>query len=444
MSEYTKSIEPWLNSVTDCECGQRHVVALRKVAIEAGALQQVPDYIKERGIRHATLIGDARTLAVAGERLAELLRQSGIACAVCRIDDNERGEVIADEQAIVQLLLGTPPETEALVAVGAGTLHDIVRFAAHRTGRPFVSVPTAPSVDGFASAGAPLIVRGFKRTIPACSPEAIFADLDVLAAAPQEMIAAGFADLLGKYTSLADWRLGRLLMQERYCPLAADVTAKGLKLCVERAGDIAAALPHGVGRLMEGLILSGISMLMMGHSRPASGSEHHLSHFWEMRWLREKRRAQLHGAKVGVACVRMAELYRRIREMPPEEAASRLRHYEPPTQEEEIARIRRAFGSIWPEVVKENFPAGTAGAPSVAAGCSDPTARDVERNWPGIVDIAESVPTPSQLADWLRQAGGPVSTEQLGIEDGLVQESLASAFYVRNRYTVLRLNRMLQ
>src|SRR5690349_9468618 len=104
MRDYAKSIRPLLNSAADCPCGQHHEVALKKVVIEAGALTQVAGYLREQNIGHAAVVGDARTLAAAGGRLAGLLHENGIATAVCRIDDNDQGEVIADEQAIVQLL----------------------------------------------------------------------------------------------------------------------------------------------------------------------------------------------------------------------------------------------------------------------------------------------------------------------------------------------------
>jgi len=437
MSQYTKSIGSWLNKVIDCECGQRHDIALNQVVIEAGAQNKIAAYLKERGFRHAAVVGDGATLEIAGRRLAENLQKAGIGAAVIRIDENEDGEVIANEQAIVQLLCDLPPETEILVANGSGTIHDIVRFVSHRTNRPFISVPTAPSVDGFVSSGAPLILRGFKRTIPASSPEAVFADLDILQTAPRKLIAAGFGDLLGKYTSLADWQLGRILLDEHYCPLAAKITAQGLELCVNHVEEIAKATPHGMGLLMEGLILSGISMLMMGHSRPASGSEHHLSHFWEMRWILERRKAELHGAKVGVACILMARLYRKLRDLPVADAAEQLRRYEPPKQEEEMERIREAFGPIWQEVAKENFPAKSSGP--VASSPLD--AEMVIGRWDQIVEVARSVPEPEELASWLKRVGGAVSPEELGVSSELVNQSLSAAFYVRNRYTILRLAR---
>ena len=133
--------------------------------------------------------------------------------------------------------------------------------------------------------------------------------LDVLCLAPQAMVAAGFGDMLGKYTSLADWKLGQLLLEEHYCEIAADMTMAGLQLCIDHIDGIRDRNEIGIKSLMEGLILSGISMLLVGNSRPASGAEHHLSHYWEMRFILEERKALLHGAKVGVACILMAGLF---------------------------------------------------------------------------------------------------------------------------------------
>jgi glycerol-1-phosphate dehydrogenase [NAD(P)+] len=409
-------------------------VDLRHAVIDHAALEQVPAYLQARGLQNILLVGDVRTLAATGGRLEDALVGAGLSATVCTIADNARGEVIADEDAVVQTLVALRPETQAVLAVGAGTLHDIVRFACHRAGRAFISVPTAPSVDGFASTGAPLILRGFKQTIPAASPEAIFADLDVLAAAPRPLLAAGFGDMLGKFTSLADWRLGRLLFDEDYCPAAADITRKGLELCLTNVGEIAKATPRGVGLLMEGLLLSGVAMLMVGNSRPASGSEHHLSHFWEMRYLQQGRRAELHGAKVGVACVLMAALYQTLRHASVRDIEAALDAYTHSTREADEARMTRIFGEIAPQVIGENFPEGAA-SPALSP-CT------VQERWREVRAIADSVPEPGRLEEWLRAVGGPATPEDLDISDELVEESLANAMYVRNRYSVLRLAAM--
>ncbi|MCZ8513285.1 sn-glycerol-1-phosphate dehydrogenase [Paenibacillus filicis] len=440
LMEEAGRIEPWLGRTFVCVCGETHRVPLRKVVLERGALAALPAYAQERGLRELLLVCDRRTAEAAGQALLERCTEARLQAKLYVLADDEHGELAADERAIVQLLLHMDASAQGLVAVGAGTLHDIVRFAAHRTGRAFLSVPTAPSVDGFASVGAPLIVGGFKQTVPACAPEAIFADLEVLASAPRPMIAAGFGDMLGKYTSLADWELGRLLLDEPVCELAAEMTRRGLGLCVDHAGEIAAGSEVGLRRLMEGLILSGISMLIVGHSRPASGAEHHLSHYWEMRFLQEGRRALLHGAKVGAAAVIMGGYYASTAKLSPGEVRTAVERrladpasYDPAAA---VTAIREGYGGIASSVLAEN------------AAELDPVRRRAQleliggrlvSRWDAVRDVCRRVPEPERLAALLAASGGRTTPEQLGIGPGLVEDSLRFAKYVRSRYTILRL-----
>lgn len=430
-------LNKWLGRKLDCDCGQKHEIGIKRIIIQRGALERVAGYVQEAGYSEVTLVADEKTYQAAGVKLRRELEAAQIKVSISVIRENAMGEVAADEEAVVQLMLDTPITSEALLAVGAGTLHDIVRFVSHRTKRPFLSVPTAPSVDGFASVGAPLIVRGFKQTIPASAPEAIFADLALLADAPQAMIAAGFGDMLGKHTSLADWSLGRVLLDEHYCELSAQLTLEAVELCTAHLSEIAARTDLGLLKLMEGLLLSGLSMLLVGHSRPASGAEHHLSHYWEMVLLQQRRRALLHGAKVGVATVMMAQRYAALAGITAEEAAARLAHSQAPSRQTDEQRIRGAYGAMAEQVIAENFPAmgGAVDAEALKAR--------IASRWSDVQAIARAVPAPEQLSAWLGAVQGPLTPEQLGVEPELVEASLQDALFVRNRFTILRLMRLL-
>lgn len=439
MSNVTK-IGPWLSQAFDCACGRRHEVPIRHVTVESGALASLPAYCAAQGIGRAAVVCDARTLEAAGREVRRLLEAAGVAARVIVLRDTRAGEVVADEKAIVGLLVALPPETEAVVAVGSGTVHDIVRFACHAGRRRFLSVPTAPSVDGFASVGAPIVLGGFKNTVPAMAPEAIFADLDVLCRAPQEMIAAGFGDMLGKYTSLADWRLGKLLTEEHHCGLAEEMTRKALESCIGHLDEIAAARPEGIRALTEALILSGISMLLVGNSRPASGAEHHLSHFWEMRYLQEERRALLHGAKVGAATVIVSGLYAELASLLREEGAEALAERLVPSPERERERIRRYFGPIAELVEEENGLTGPAAeAEKMFRAACEAVRERLVRCGREVLEVAAGVPAPEQIARWLAASGGAVTPEELGVPANLAAESLEGAYFIRSRMTVLRL-----
>lgn len=432
-------IDDWLDRGFSCSCGKEHFISVNKVVLGRGALTAIPSYLKQTEFQHVLLVADEFTYAAAGATVVRLLESSGIQASLCVLSGNERGELAADEQAIVQVMLKLQPEVQAIIAIGSGTIHDIVRFICYAANRVFISVPTAPSVDGFSSVGAPLLIQGFKQTIPACAPEAIFADLDVLCLAPQAMVAAGFGDMLGKYTSLADWQLGHILHNEHFCELAADMTRVGLQLCIDHLDGIRERSEAGIEALMKGLILSGISMLMVGNSRPASGGEHHLSHYWEMRFIQEQRKALLHGAKVGVASVLMAALFDSIKAIDQDQATALIAAAQAPNEADDREAIKAGYGTIADLVITENFP-----QPS-NSGLADPA--DFKQNlleqWPAILDVAKQVPTPLQFSQWLAHAGGPITSEQLGVLPELVTESLTYALFVRNRFTIMRLNRWL-
>ncbi len=361
---------------------------LDRIVLERGALGQAASYLEKQGYRHVILAADERTYEAAGRQLEELLRPVNVQSSLCIIDPGHAGDVVADEQAILQLLLEVDPgRTEAVIAVGSGTIHDIVRFVCHKTGKPFISVPTAPSVDGFTSKGAPLIIRGVKKTFPACAPAAIFADLDILTQAPQRLVAAGFGDMLGKYTSLFDWKFSHLTAGEPYHEEAAAITGNALRSCVEQADAIGQRTEEGIRILMNALIESGIAMLIFGQSHPASAAEHHLSHYWEMEFLRRGSRALLHGAKVGAACAEISRIYH-------------------------DAAYRGIFPGKQPEALSLHG--------------------DTVREW------LKEVPTEEEIRLLLERAGGPVSREELGIDDELFERSLREAHLVRDRHTLLR------
>jgi glycerol-1-phosphate dehydrogenase [NAD(P)+] len=282
------------------------------VTVDTQAITHLVDFCRTQGRTKLFLVADPNTYAAQGEAVAAALRAEGFDLKQILLTSKE---VIADGEHVFAVMRAMDLEDRTFVAVGSGTITDITRFVSHRTRGQFISVPTAPSVDGFTSIGAPMIIEGVKKTVYCHAPIAIFADLNTLCAAPQAMIAAGFGDMLGKYTSIADWRLGQLLWDEPYDESIALRTLSAVQQCTDNVEGIGRAEPQALGALFDALVESGYCMLDFGQSRPASGAEHHYSHFWEMKLLREGRPAVLHGAKVGVATVLVAGLYDRVRSL---------------------------------------------------------------------------------------------------------------------------------
>ncbi|NNU85188.1 sn-glycerol-1-phosphate dehydrogenase [Geobacillus sp. BMUD] len=380
-----------------CQCGHRHYdIPIEQIVVSHEAFKRLAAYLQYKRYKKVAVVADARTFAAAGQSLCDELENESIRCKVCFVQPDENGDVIADERAIVQVLLGTPDDVDAFIAVGAGTIHDITRFGSYKMKVPFISVPTAPSVDGFTSMGAPLIIRGVKKTIQAQAPIAVFADIEVLRNAPKAMIAAGFGDMLAKYTSLADWQFAHWMMDEPYCPFVHQLTEQSLQTCVDHLDDIADGGEQGIRVLMDALLQSGIAMLLMGQSYPASGAEHHLSHYWEMEFLRQNKRQVLHGAKVGVSTPIIVEHYQRV--------------FWPLLSE--LEKCRKSMD----ETIWERLKAHTA----------------------SIRELLESLPSPERLRSMVERVDGAVAPQQLGIDHWLVERGLKEAHRLRpNRFTML-------
>ncbi len=190
---------------------------------------------------------------------------------------------------------------EVLVAVGSGVITDIVRYAAHLSDVEFVSVPTAASMDGYASSVAALEIEGVKVTKPARAPVAILADPHVSAAAPAELTRAGLGDLLAKATARVDWLAAHLLYGESYSAAAAERVLAPLSFAAANFEAVLGGGVDAVAQLLGGLIESGVVMAIVGNSRPASGCEHHASHFWDLLAARGVQPHRSHGLQVGHA-----------------------------------------------------------------------------------------------------------------------------------------------
>ena len=155
-----------------------------------------------------------------------------------------------------------------------------MRINAARTGLKFVSVATAPSMDGYASAVAPLLHRGVKIQRPAVCPDVIVCDLDVLSTAPMEMIASGVGDVLGKYIAKVDWQLGQIVNGEAYCPVCAGIVMDAVNALVQNVEEIAARTEKGMQVLIEALLLSGVTIMIIGHTRAVASVEHNIAQYW--------------------------------------------------------------------------------------------------------------------------------------------------------------------
>ena len=403
-----------------CSCGRPHRISVEEILIQPGAVRALPGWVREKGFHAPALICDRNTYKAAGQTVEALFPGIPVLCLDPEgLHADERATALIEEQ------LGS---ADLLLAVGSGTIHDLTRFTAHKRDIPFVSVPTAPSVDGFVSTVAAMTWYGYKKTFPARAPIAVFADTDIFSMAPLRLSASGFADLLGKYTALADWKAAHLLTGEYLCERLCEMELSAIGLVCESLPGIRAGEAEACEQLMYGLLLSGLAMQMIGNSRPASGAEHHFSHLWEMEAINPHTDA-LHGEKVGVGLRLAAGIYHRLADRI-DAGGCGLSGYSGP----EAALLDRFTApDVHRQILEENTP--------------DPLdAVDREallQRLPELSGILRQVPDEEQIVSLLRQAGAPVSMEEIGLTEDLIPLSAALSPYVRSRLTVMRILKLL-
>ena len=311
-----RPISQWAGMEYSCACGKSHKVDIQAIRVGSGVMQELPGILRDLGASHIFLVTDNYTYEAAGRQVEQLLDQAGLAYHK-RVFQTET-PLEPNEYALGSVLAAMTSQDDMLLAVGSGTLNDVTKYVSARTGVPYVIAATAPSMDGYASTVAPTILDGFKTTLPAVYPAAIVADVDILKDAPMPMLTAGFGDIIGKFTSLADWRLSHQLNGEYYCPEVAGVIEAAVETCAANAKALAQREPQAIQAVTEALILSGLAMGMVGVSRPASGAEHQMAHYWEMDALRRGEEHPLHGNAVGVGTVLAASLYEMAAEYLPQ------------------------------------------------------------------------------------------------------------------------------
>jgi glycerol-1-phosphate dehydrogenase [NAD(P)+] len=408
----------------------------RRVVIGRGAIAGVGELFRQSfPDRPAVVVADDQTYEAAGD---EAMRR--LAAAGCRPREPvifpARPTLHADYRHALRLEAALRAHEAVPLAVGSGTINDLTKLAAHRADRPYGSVATAASMDGYASFGASITRDGAKQTMACPAPRLIVADVDILAAAPLPMTASGYADLLGKVTAGADWLVADLLgvepIQERAWALAQET----LREWTVRPERLPQRDPAALERLAEGLIFAGLAMQAARSSRAASGSEHQFSHLWEMQGLTHAGAEISHGFKVGIGSIASAALYERLlsRDLACLDAEGLCRAW--PRAEEIEQAVRRA--QTVPAMAESAVAQSLAKHPDVETLRRRLTL--LAERWEVLRErVTRQLLPAERLRALLRAAGCPTRPSEIGLDPGRLQQSYALARQIRSRYTVFDL-----
>lgn len=412
-----------LHSLENCPCGRKHTLVTEVAEIGHGVKERAGKILADAGFPKKVLIVSDDNAMRAADGLLPVLEAAGFEMKKLVYKNMMYAKI--EQVREVEALLG---DVDGVIAVGTGSVDDICRVASFNQKKKFAIFATAPSMDGFASDSAPIIKNNFKTSVYVEQPMAILADTEILAKAPTELKAAGFGDMVAKYIGIFDWRLSHMLTDEYYCPAVAEITMQGVNKIMALADKVTGEDEEAAGNIMEGLILSGLGMKLAGCSRPASGAEHVVSHYWECYKLARGIWPEFHGKKVGVATVLINRIYHNI--------ADRVPEIDPIPDPTDMEEVKAAFDpSQVDEVVRLNTPSITA----------DIDLARLKRIWPDVRKmINEILPSDEELMRLMKAAGAVTEPADVHVTPELMEKGLKYHSYMRKRILLTRLLPMMQ
>lgn len=403
-----------------CSCGHVHEISVKNIIIESQATKYLSEYMK--GYKKPVFICDSNTKKAAKKSMGTYFDEYEV---LELVGDN----IHADNLHVDMIQNKLNKDADMLVAVGSGTIHDLTRYIAFNRKIPFISVPTAASVDGYVSTVAAMTWFGLKKTMAAVSPLYVVADTDIFAEAPYRLTASGISDLLGKYTALLDWKVSNLVCDEYFCDRIYDLELEAVHEVEAVLDKIKLQDKESMEKLMYALILSGLAMQMIGNSRPASGAEHHIAHLWEMEVINEKLDA-LHGEKVSIGLILCLEYYEKLKKAIVGGNCSVHNHIEFETK-----LLEASFGKkgLYNGILEEN-------GQNILEAVNPEKLKNM---LPFIAMELEKLPSARAMKGKLLDAGCVTDMEQIGVDLSKKELTLQLCPYVRRRLTLLRLTKML-
>ena len=399
-----------------CSCGMTHRCSIKHVIIESGAVKKVGSLLA--GYSHILLVADTNTYKTCGP---EVEAQIGERLESVLVYQRE-GLVIPNEEAIDEMKAKLTDKTDLIVGIGSGVIQDLCKCVSFQEKLPYHIIATAPSMDGYASVGAAMILGGMKVTLTTHVPEAIVADADILKDAPMDLIQSGYGDILGKYSCLNDWKLARAVRGEYFCQYVYDLTYDMLIKTKDLGPRLLERDPEAIRILMEALVGVGVAMAFVGNSRPASGSEHHLSHFFEITGIVDDTPYFMHGTDVVYSSVYTEKLREELLKLDAP-APNTI-----PAREVWEENIRRVYTSVADGVIALQDKLGWYREDRCAV---------YAEKWQEIKAILAEAPTSGEMVAYLSSVGLDIADFEKLYGQQKIADALKYAKDLKDRYSVL-------
>lgn len=375
------------------------------------------------------IISDTNTWKAAGEQLSRVLSGEGFKLVPPLIFEVPP-YLHADYENVENITVEAGKDPDAvLIAVGSGTVNDLVKRASFETGRPYLCIGTAASMDGYCSSGAALSRGGRKQTMECPAPRVILADTDILQTAPPECSAAGYGDLASKLTAGADWIIADFTGDDPIDPAAWDI--------VQTRIDSWLSNPENLSAIFEGLNFCGLAMQVLGRSRAASGAEHLFSHIWEMSGhLGADGNPVSHGFQVSVGILCVTALMEEVFSLEADDINIEKAVAAYPSWEQRTTGIEKLMGSfssreeyldicrqkhLKPEQLRKKLI-------------------KLKEDWNDLREkVWTKLPHYNEIKNMMKLAGCPVEPGHINLKRDTAIETYAKAQCMRNRYTILDL-----
>lgn len=413
-----------------CSCGREHDVAIDDVIVGNGVIQRLPEILAKYQAKKPFLLADKNTYKAAGEAVTEILQKSGFSSSSYIFPQDT---LEPNEEAVGAAFMHFDNRCDLIIGVGSGVINDIGKILSNVSGRKYIIVGTAPSMDGYASATSSMSMDGLKVSLNSRCADVIIGDIDILKQAPAHMLKAGLGDMLAKYISIAEWRIANEITGEYYCEGVAQLIRSALKKCVDNAEGLLKREDEAVKAVFEGLVIGGVAMAYAGVSRPASGVEHYFSHVWDMRGLEFGTKVDLHGIQCAIGTHIAAGLYEKVLETTPDKAKA-LTYASAFDYSDWAAQLKAFLGSA----------ADTMIALEEKEQKYDPAKHEARlsvilEKWDTICQIIrEEIPSQKEIAAILDQIGAPKTPAEIGIDCDLLTTFKATKD-IRDKYVLSRL-----
>ena len=380
----------------------------------------------------AIIIADTNTWEVAGKAVLQSLENAHVPYEEPFIFDDP--DLYAEWKFVEQLKAHLSSLDAIAIAVGSGVINDLTKYTSHVLGRKYMCVGTAASMDGYTAYGASITKDGNKQTFSCPAPYGFVMDPVIAAAAPKELAASGYADLIAKIPAGADWMLADAVGAEAIDPFGWDLVQDGLRESLSAPAAVHAGDVEMTEKLSEGLLMSGFAMQAIHSSRPASGTEHQFSHCWDMENLAYPNGKHVsHGFKVGIGTLAST--------------ASLEFLLSKDIENIDIDKCVDAWKS-WPEM-EEEIRTVFAGKPGhLARGLEETKGKYVDKEglrkqlealkaaWPELKErIREQIIPFSEVYEDLKLVGAPYEPEMICVDRARMRKTFSFIPYMRSRFT---------